>query len=481
MSKQKSGKESHAKPGQKPWSGRFEEGTERRFEQFSASIAFDSRLYAEDIECSLAHAEALARAGVISGAERKKIAAGLAQIRDEIRGGKFEWQVSLEDVHMNIEARLVELVGETGKKLHTGRSRNDQVATDLRLYSRARSDALRSAIHGLQSGLVDVAEREAGTVMPAFTHLQAAQPVSFGHHMLAWFEMLQRDDLRLLDLRKRINVLPLGSAAGAGTSYPLDRQHVAELLGFESVSGNSLDAVSDRDFAIESCFACAMIMMHLSRMCEEIVLWCSPQFGFVGLPDRFCTGSSMMPQKKNPDAAELIRGKSGRVYGDLMSLLTVMKAQPLAYNRDNQEDKEALFDAFDTALDCVHIMHGVTASLTVNRRRLQDVLAHGFTTATDLADYLVAQGVPFRDAHRIVGEAVRLAVKKGGGLDGLSRREMEALHPALSGDEAAAVLSPEHSLQTKSTWGGTAPEQVRKQIGLAREHLAQAGGERERD
>ena len=457
----------------KPWGGRFSENTERGFEHFSASIDFDQRLYAQDIECSLAHLEALAKAEVISDKEKNTLAGGLAKIRQEIESGKFEWRESLEDVHMNIEARLIELVGETGKKLHTGRSRNDQVATDMRLYCRVQLDILRSTIISLQKATVDIAEREVDTVMPAFTHLQPAQPVSFGHHLLAWFEMLQRDYSRLVDLRKRINVLPLGSAAAAGSAYPLDREYIAELLGFEALSKNSLDAVSDRDFAIELCFACAMLMMHLSRMCEEIILWCTQQFGFIELSDRFCTGSSIMPQKKNPDAAELIRGKSGRVYGDLFSLLTLMKAQALAYNRDNQEDKEALFDALDTTVACINIMTGVVTSMQVNKERMRLASAKGFTTATDLADYLVKQGVPFRDAHHIVGQAVQLAIKKKyGGLNELTEKEMSDLHPALDG-QAVKVLELGYSLKTKDVHGGAAPNQVVKQIACARTYLDQ--------
>ncbi len=459
----------------KPWGGRFGESTEQSFERFSASVGFDHRLYAQDIECSLAHLDALRKAGVLSAQEQQTLADGLNKIRAEIESGTFEWKESLEDVHMNIEMRLIELVGETGKKLHTGRSRNDQVATDMRLYCRLRADALKAAVATLQSAIADIAERETDTVMPAFTHLQPAQPVGFAHHMLAWFEMLRRDNQRLLDLRKRINVLPLGSAAGVGSAYPLDREHIARLLGFETVSANSLDAVSDRDFAIEFCFVCAMLMMHLSRMCEEIILWCTQQFGFVELPDRFCTGSSIMPQKKNPDAVELIRGKSGRVYGDLFGLLTLMKAQALAYNRDNQEDKEALFDALDTTADCVNIMAGVVGSMTVNKERMRLASAQGFTTATDLADYLVKQGIPFRDAHRIVGQAVRLAIEKEyGGLDELSERDMKDLHPALDA-KAIEALELKRSLESKGIYGGTAPQQVAEQITAARAYLAQMG------
>lgn len=456
----------------KPWGGRFNESTEQSFERFSASVHFDRRLYAQDIQCSLAHLEALRKAKVISAQEKEALEDGLEKVRTEIESGRFEWKEALEDVHMNIEIRLVELIGETGKKLHTGRSRNDQIATDMRLYCRLQLDMLKGMVSTLQNNIVDIAAREIDTVMPAFTHLQPAQPVSFGHHMLAWFEMLRRDNQRLNDLRKRINVLPLGSAACAGTAYPLDREYVARLLGFETLSANSLDAVSDRDFAIEFCFVCAMLMMHLSRMCEEIILWCTQQFGFVELPDRFCTGSSIMPQKKNPDAAELIRGKSGRVYGDLFSLLTLMKAQALAYNRDNQEDKEALFDALDTTLDCVNIMASIVASMTIDKERMHLTSARGFTTATDLADYLVKQGIPFRDAHHIVGQAVRLALeKKYSGLNELNEQEMQGLHPALDAN-AIKVLELKHSLETKNTCGGTAPQQVAKQITVARAYLA---------
>ena len=455
----------------KPWGGRFSEDTEKLFEAFSSSVDFDRRLYAQDIEVSIAHIAGLTKAGILSDQEKETITSALHQIKIDIESGDFEWDVALEDVHMNIESRLVELVGDVGKKLHTGRSRNDLVATDLRLYCRHQTDILQVAIMELQKTLVSLAERESTTLMPAFTHLQAAQPISFGHHMLAWFEMLKRDQSRLSDLRKRINVLPLGSAACAGTSYPIDREYVAQLLGFETLSANSLDAVSDRDFALELSFACALIMMHFSRMCEEMILWCSQPFNFIDLPDRFCTGSSIMPQKKNPDSAELIRGKSARVYGAVVSLLTLMKAQVLAYNRDNQEDKEILFDALDTTLACTQIMNGVVGAIKVNTERMGEVLHKGFTTATDLADYLVKKSVAFRDAHRIVGQIVQLAIESNRTLDQLDIRELQAIAPQID-EEACAVLNPDHSLRNKNIYGGTAPQQVAKQIKLAHSYIA---------
>lgn len=452
--------------------GRFGEAADRRVERFTASVHCDRRLYAEDIEGSIAHAAALERAGVLSTDEARAVTRGLQAIRAEIEEGRFEWKESLEDVHMNIEARLIETVGEAGKKLHTGRSRNDQVATDLRLYLRRQTGVMRAEIRRLQAEIVAVAEREAASVMPAFTHLQVAQPVTFGHHLMAWFEMLKRDDARFGDLRARINVLPLGSAACAGANYPIDRRHVAALLGFDAVSANSLDAVSDRDFAVEFCSACALLMTHLSRFCEELVLWSSQQFNFITLADRFCTGSSIMPQKKNPDVAELVRGKSARVIGALTALLTLMKAQPLAYNRDNQEDKEILFGALDTTLDCAAIMADMMPAIKVNRERMREAAQSGFSTATDLADHLVSLKVPFRDAHRAVAAAVKLAADSGRTLDQLTPEEFSKLCPQAG--EIAPVLRPEESLRMKQTEGGAAPESVEKQIAAAREYLAGA-------
>ncbi len=451
---------------------RFGEAADRRVERFTASVHFDRRLYAEDIEGSIAHATILERIGVLTAAEMQAIVRGLEAIRSEIEDGLFEWKESLEDVHMNIEARLIETIGEVGKKLHTGRSRNDQTATDLRLYLNRQVAVMRAEIRRLQTEIVTVAEREVNSVMPAFTHLQVAQPVSFGHHMMAWFEMLKRDDARFCEMRARISVLPLGSAACAGANYPIDREYVAVLLGFSAVSDNSLDAVSDRDFVIEFCSACALLMMHLSRFCEELVLWTSQQFGFITMPDRFCTGSSIMPQKKNPDVAELVRGKSARVYGAQMALLTLMKAQPLAYNRDNQEDKEILFDALDTTLACVGIMADMIAAIEVNRERLRQAAQGGFSTATDLADYLVSLQVPFRDAHRAVARAVKLAADSGRTLEQLTAEEFAQLCPQVK-TEVLHVVQPEDSLHAKQTHGGPAPESVKKRIISAREYLAE--------
>jgi argininosuccinate lyase len=387
--------------------GRFSESTDAFVEAFPASVQDDQRLYHYDLAGSRAHARMLARCGVLSEADCEQIIQGLDRIEKEIESGQVEWSVSLEDVHMNIEARLTALIGEAGKKLHTGRSRNDQVATDLRLYLRDAIDQLHGQLRHLQTTLLDIAGREADTLLPGFTHLQVAMPVTFGHHMLAWFEMLQRDAQRLRDCRKRVNQMPLGAAALAGTSFPIDRHYTAELLGFDAPSENSLDAVSDRDFVIEFCADAALIMMHLSRFSEELVLWSSAQFSFIELPDRFCTGSSIMPQKKNPDVPELVRGKSGRVTGHLVSLLMLMKSQPLAYNKDNQEDKEPLFDTVDTLSGSLRVFADMLAAITVNADAMRESARQGFATATDLADYLVRKGVAFRDAHEIVGRAVR--------------------------------------------------------------------------
>lgn len=455
---------------EKLWGGRFSESAEQMFETFSASVHFDQRLYRQDIQGSKAHLAGLEKAGVISAQEAQTLTQGLEQIQKAIEDGSFEWQSALEDVHTNIEVQLVKTVGEVAKKLHTGRSRNDQVATDMRLYVKEQVEVLHAAVVALQTSLVDIADGETRTVMPAFTHLQTAQPVSFAHHILAWFEMLQRDKQRLNAVREQADVLPLGSAACAGTAYPIDRQYLAQLLGFSKISNNSLDAVSDRDFALELCFTCAMIMMHLSRMCEEIILWCSQPFGFITLSDRFCSGSSIMPQKKNPDAAELVRGKSARVIGALTGLLVLMKGQPLAYNRDNQEDKESLFDSLDTTLACLQVMAPMVAAIEIHREKMRAAQALGFTTATDLADHLVAKGTPFRDAHRIVGEAVSKAIESGQTFEQMSAEQIQALHPSLDGD-AYKVLSAEYSMDTKNVHGGTAPKQVQKQINAARKSL----------
>jgi len=454
----------------KPWGGRFTEPTDEFVEQFTASIAFDQRLYHFDIVGSIAHARMLERVGLLSSSECKSIVDGLTAIEAEIEAGNFAFSVSFEDVHMNIEARLVERIGEAGKKLHTGRSRNDQVATDLRLYLRHAIDEIDMAVMALQSVLLDIAEREAATIMPGFTHLQVAQPVTFGHHLLAWFEMLMRDRDRLRDARRRVNVMPLGSAALAGTGFPLDRAYTAELLGFDGISENSLDAVSDRDFAIEFVAACALVMMHLSRMAEELVLWSSPLAGFVELSDAYCTGSSIMPQKKNPDVPELVRGKTGRVNGDLIALLTLMKAQPLAYNKDNQEDKEPVFDTVDTVGDCLKVFAGMMGTMTIHREAMTRAARRGYATATDLADYLVNKGVPFRDAHEVVGKAVRFAMAQGKDLAALSLPELQGFNPTIEAD-VFTTLSLEGSVGSRNLPGGTAPGQVKQAIVRARARL----------
>jgi argininosuccinate lyase (EC 4.3.2.1) len=451
----------------KLWGGRFGEATDALLEHFSESVSFDSRLWPHDIRGSIAHARMLARIGVLSVDEEALIAAGLAAIAVDIEAGRFEWKTTLEDVHMNIEAELTARIGEAGKKLHTGRSRNDQVATDLRLYTRHAIDTLIDHLRGLSASLLDLAEREVETVMPGFTHLQIAQPVSAGHHLLAWREMLLRDAARLADTRKRVNVLPLGSAALAGTVYPLDRASVARELDFDAISENSLDAVSDRDFAIEFVADCALIMVHLSRMAEELVLWSNPLFGFVQLPDRFCTGSSIMPQKKNPDVPELVRGKSGRVIGDLNALLVLMKAQPLAYNRDNQEDKPPLFDAHDTTLACLQIYGAMMPHLVFDRAACRAAAARGYSTATDLADYLVARGLAFRDAHHAVGAAVAEAANRGCDLAELPLDILRGFDERI-GEDVYAHITLDASMAARRTHGGTAPEQVRAAIARAR-------------
>jgi argininosuccinate lyase len=455
----------------KPWAGRFTEATDAFVEAFTASVDFDQRLARHDIQGSIAHATMLARIGVLSDQERQTIVTGLEQILSEIERGDFSWSVKLEDVHMNIEARLTDRIGEAGKKLHTGRSRNDQVATDIRLYLREEIDGLCVLIRRLQTALLDLAEREADTIMPGFTHLQVAQPVSFGHHLMAWHEMLERDHGRLRDCRKRVNVMPLGAAALAGTTFPLDRHYTAELLGFDRPAANSLDAVSDRDFAIEFTAAASLAMMHLSRFSEELILWTSAQFGFVDLPDAFCTGSSIMPQKKNPDVPELVRGKSGRVFGHLMGLLTLMKSQPLAYNKDNQEDKEPLFDTLDTLKHCLRAYGDMVPHLQPNREAMARSARKGYATATDLADYLVRKGVAFRDAHEIVGKAVRLGIDTGRDLSQLALAELREFCPAIDND-VFDVLTLEGSVQARNHFGGTAPSQVREAVRRARDAIA---------
>lgn len=454
----------------KLWGGRFSQSTDAFVEAFTASVDFDRRLYRHDIQGSKAHAQMLARVGVLSDRECADIIGGLDEILDEIERGEFDWSVSLEDVHMNIEARLTARIGATGKKLHTGRSRNDQVATDIRLWLRDEIDQILLEISRARRGLLALAEREASTIMPGFTHLQVAMPVTFGHHLLAWFEMLSRDSARFRDARRRVNVMPLGAAALAGTTYPIDRSFVAQLLGFEAVAANSLDAVSDRDFAIETCAAAALVMVHLSRMSEELVLWTSAQFGFVELPDRFCTGSSIMPQKKNPDVPELLRGKTGRVNGDLMSLLTLMKGQPLAYNKDNQEDKEPLFDAVDTVHASLRVFADMVPAIEPNRERMRSAAMQGYATATDLADYLVRKGVPFRDAHEVVGKAVRHGIERGLDLSELPLDELQAFSDQIDSD-VFDVLTLEGSVASRAHFGGTAPDAVRARIREARAAL----------
>ena len=460
------------KPADKLWGGRFSEPTDAFVEDFTASVGFDRRLYRQDIAGSIAHATMLARVGVLSEADAAAIVTGLEVIRDAIEAGEFDWSVGLEDVHMNVEARLTEQVGDVGKRLHTGRSRNDQVATDLRLWLRDEIDVVCATLVRLMEGLAGLAEREAETIMPGFTHLQVAQPVTFGHHVLAWFEMLRRDHGRMRDCRARVNIMPLGAAALAGTSFPIDREVSAELLGFDAVTENSLDAVSDRDFAIEFCASASLVMMHLSRMAEELVLWSSAQFDFITLPDRFCTGSSIMPQKKNPDVPELVRGKSGRVFGHLMALLTLMKSQPLAYNKDNQEDKEPLFDAVDTVKDSLRAFADMLPEIGVNAERMRAAARQGFATATDLADYLVRKGMPFRDAHEVVGKAVRHGVETGRDLAEMTLDELQRFSPTIDAD-VFDVLSLEGSVAARNHLGGTAPEQVRAAVQRAQAWLQQ--------
>ncbi|MSR15360.1 MAG: argininosuccinate lyase [Gammaproteobacteria bacterium] len=456
---------------EKPWGGRFTGTTDAFVEAFTASVSFDHRLYAHDIAGSIAHATMLSASGILSAEECAQIVEGLTAIKAECDAGRFVWSIALEDVHMNIEHALVNRIGEVGKKLHTARSRNDQVATDIRLFLRAEIDVLLASLKRLLTALVDLAEREAATVMPGFTHLQTAQPITFGHHVLAWFEMLLRDRDRLREVRQRVNVLPLGAGALAGTTFPIQRELSAKLLGFDCVAENSLDAVSDRDFAIEFCAAAALMMVHFSRMSEELVLWNSQQFGFVDLDDRFCTGSSMMPQKKNPDVPELVRGKSGRVVGHLMALITLMKGQPLAYNKDNQEDKEPLFDTVDTLAACLRAFGDLIPSLQVRRDRLRAAAGTGFTTATDFADYLVRLGIPFRDAHAIVGAAVRLAVARECGLEALHLADFQGLHLAIT-EEIYSVLEVDRAVAARNHVGGTAPAQVRAACQRARGRLA---------
>ena len=459
------------------WSARFSEPVSELVKRYTASVGFDKRLAMADIDGSLAHAAMLESVGLLSGADLAAIRAGMATIRDEIQRGVFEWSIDLEDVHLNSEKRLTQLAGDAGKRLHTARSRNDQVATDIRLWLRGTIDDIVAALEALQRALLEQASQHADTIMPGFTHLQVAQPVTFGHHLLAYVEMFSRDAERMRDCRKRVNRLPLGAAALAGTSYPIDREQVARALGFDGICGNSLDAVSDRDFAIEFCAAAALVMTHVSRLSEELILWMSPRVGFIDLADRFCTGSSIMPQKKNPDVPELARGKTGRVNGHLVGLLTLMKGQPLAYNKDNQEDKEPLFDTADTVIDTLRIYADMITGIKVKAEAMRDALSQGYATATDLADYLVKKGLPFRDAHEAVALAVRAAEVKGCDLPQFSLDELRIAMAPVAGaaerldDEVFAVLTVEGSLASRKHIGGTAPVQVRAAIARARAQL----------
>jgi argininosuccinate lyase len=453
------------------WSGRFSEPVSEIVKRYTASIPFDYRLAEFDIQGSLAHAAMLHHVGVLSNDDLAAIQRGMAELLGEIRAGGFAWSLDREDVHLNIEAALTAKIGDAGKRLHTGRSRNDQVATDIRLYLRDAIDRIVGGLKACQTSLVNLAEQHADTVMPGFTHLQVAQPVTFGHHLLAYFEMLARDAERMLDCRRRVNRLPLGAAALAGTSYPIDREYVARELGFEAVCENSLDAVSDRDFAIEFSAAAALVMTHLSRLSEELILWMSPRFGFIDLADRFCTGSSIMPQKKNPDVPELVRGKTGRVNGHLVALLTLMKGQPLAYNKDNQEDKEPLFDTVDTLKDTLRIFVELVAGITVKPEAMERAALRGYATATDLADYLVKKGLPFRDAHEVVAHAVKLAIQRGMDLSDLPLDTLRSFNPAIA-DDVYGVLSLRGSLNARNVLGGTAPAQVRAQAARHRARLA---------
>jgi argininosuccinate lyase len=455
----------------KLWAGRFAEPTDAFVEAFTASVEFDQRLAPYDIQGSIAHATMLARQGILTEQERDSIIAGLQKILARIEAGEFEWSVALEDVHMNIESALTDEIGVAGKKLHTGRSRNDQVATDVRLWLRAELAEIRTAIRRLQNGLLDLAERESDTLLPGFTHLQTAQPITFGHHMMAWFEMLDRDHDRMLDCAGRVNIMPLGAAALAGTSYPIDRHFTAEQMAFDRPAENSLDAVSDRDFAIEFAAAASILMMHLSRMSEELIIWSSAQFHFITLSDSFCTGSSIMPQKKNPDVPELIRGKSGRIFGHLMALLTLMKSQPLAYNKDNQEDKEPLFDTVDNLKGSLKVFADMVPAIQCNKEDMRRAALKGFATATDLADYLVRKGAAFRDAHEIVGKSVAYCVDKGCDLAELELSELQQFSSQITAD-VFDFLTLEGSVAARDHIGGTAPSQVRAAIRRARERLA---------
>lgn len=452
------------------WGGRFSEAVDAFVARFTASVNFDQRLYRQDIRGSLAHAQMLAEVGVLTAAECEQITSGLKEIEQKIAAGDFEWSETLEDVHMNIEARLTDAIGSVGKKLHTGRSRNDQVATDIKLWLRDEIDQIAGLITLLQAGIIKLAEGQAETIMPGFTHLQTAQPVTFGHHLLAWNEMLERDYSRLQDCRKRLNLSPLGAAALAGTTYPIDRHATASALGFDAPTENSLDSVSDRDFAIEFCSFASLLLTHMSRMSEELILWASAQFQFIDLPDRFCTGSSIMPQKKNPDVPELVRGKTGRVNGHLISLLTLMKSQPLAYNKDNQEDKEPLFDSVDTVRDCLRAFADMIPNVAPKKDHMYEAARRGFSTATDLADYLVRRGLAFRDSHEVVGRAVAFGVEQQRDLSEFSLAELQQFSDAIEQD-VFDVLTLEGSVAARDHIGGTAPKQVRSAAQRALEKL----------
>ena len=454
----------------KAWSGRFAEPVDALTQRFNASVGFDRRLAEFDIQASLAHARMLERCRLIGADDLAAIERGMAQILEEVRSGRFPWSVEREDVHFNIEYRLTELVGDAGKRLHTARSRNDQVATDLRLWLRGEIDQLAALLRRVRERLLDLAAEHVETLMPGFTHLQVAQPITFGHHLMAYFEMFTRDAERLADCRRRMNRLPLGASALAGTSYPIDREWVARELGFDGVCENSLDAVSDRDFAVEFLAAAALAMAHVSRLAEELVIWMSPPFGFVQIAERFCTGSSIMPQKRNPDVPELMRGKTGRVYGSLVALLTVIKGQPLAYNKDNQEDKEPLFDAADTLRDVLALLAEMLPGVQPRPEKMLAALREGHATATDLADYLVRKGMAFRDAHEVVARAVRAADEQGKDLAGLGVDGLRRFSP-LVGEDALQALTPEGSVASRSHVGGTAPQAVRAAIARARKRL----------
>ena len=459
------------KKNRETWSGRFEEPVSKLVQRYTASVEFDQRLAEYDIKGSSAHAQMLADSGIITAKDLAKIEKGLRQIQKEIHNGTFDWRLELEDVHLNIEKRLTTLIGDAGKRLHTARSRNDQIATDVRLYMRASIDDIIKLITAMQLSILDLAEENVNTVMPGLTHLQIAQPISFGHHLMAYFEMLKRDKERLSDCRKRVNILPLGAAALAGTSYPINRKMVAKILGFDDICKNSLDAVSDRDFTIEFCACSTLIMTHLSRLSEELILWMSPLFGFIQLDDCFCTGSSIMPQKKNPDVPELVRGKTGRVNGNLIALLTLMKGQPLAYNKDNQEDKEPLFDTVDTLSETLRIYADMLKGVHVDVNAMRSAAMRGYSTATDLADYLTKKGVPFRDSHETVAKAVRTAEKKGCDLSEFTLSELQKFSQLIEKD-IFSILTLDGSMKSRNHTGGTAPSQVRKAIKSAKKNLS---------